>query len=110
MWHYKSNVFRDGERGHECEVLEHHTNAVLPSLAWRVDADRNTCTADRTGVWLIETVQDFHQGALASAIFAQDSVDLAAIDVEVDVVIGQNMGKALGNATKAKVRRWRFYG
>jgi hypothetical protein len=75
-----------------------------------MDADRDTCTTDRTGVWLIEAVQDLHQGALASTIFAQDSVDLSSVDIEIDVVVGQDMRESLGNATKAKIWRRRFCG
>jgi hypothetical protein len=73
-----------------------------------VDADRDALAADRSGVWLIVAIQDLHQGTLARAVFTQDSVDLAPVDIKVNVVISQDMGEALSNATKAKGRWYPF--
>ena len=51
-------------------------------------------------VGLIQPVQDVHQRALASAVLAQQHVDLARLLGKRHVVVGQHAGEALGDAAK----------
>jgi len=52
----------------------------------------------------IEAVEDVHQRRLAGAVFAQQGMDLAWFQRQVDMVIGQNARKSLGNATQFQNR------
>ena len=53
---------------------------------------------------MVVPVQDFHQRALAGAILTEYCVDLAPVHVQIDVVVGENSGKPLGNSAQAQVR------
>ena len=51
-----------------------------------------------------QAVQDAHQGRLACAVLAQEGMDLAAGEVEVDTVVGDEVPETLGDAPKADGR------
>ena len=45
-----------------------------------------------------QAVEDVHERGLAGAVLAQQGVDLARLDVEVDAVVGHDARVALGDA------------
>ena len=92
------DVFEHAERRHQHEVLMHHADAVADRLARRADSDRLAVDADLAGVGLVEAVEDRHQRRLAGAVLADDAVDDAALDDEIDVLVGVNRAEALVDA------------
>ncbi len=46
-------------------------------------------------VGVVETVDDAHQGRLAGAIFADDAVNTAFLNLEVDLLVGVNVAEPL---------------
>ena len=48
----------------------------------------------------VEPVEDVHQRRLAGAVLAEQRVHLARLEVEVDVVVGDDAGEALGDAAQ----------
>ena len=54
------------------------------------DGDRHAVEQDLAGIGGEQPVQDVHQGALAGAVLAEEGVDLARPDVEVDPVVGDD--------------------
>ena len=50
------------------------------------------------GVGMVEAVEDAHERALARAVFAQQGMDFALVQRKIDVVIGHQRAKALGDA------------
>ena len=57
--------------------------------------DRPAVEQDLAGVGLVDARQDLDQGRLAGAVLAEQRMDLAATDVEVDVIERQRRGEAL---------------
>ena len=53
---------------------------------------------DLTLVGAVQAVENPHEGALAGTVLPEKGVDLTASDIEVDVVVGDHPGKALGYA------------
>ena len=51
-------------------------------------------------VGLVEAVEHVHQRGLAGAVLAEQAVDLAGLDREVDVVVGDQVTEALGDAAE----------
>ncbi len=76
----------------------HHADAVADRLARGADAHRLAVDADFAGVGFVEAVEDRHQRRLAGAVLADDAVDDAALDDEVDVLVGVNRAEALVDA------------
>jgi hypothetical protein len=54
---------------------------------------------------VVEPVEDVHERRLAGAVLAEQRVHLAGGHVEVDVVVGQHAGEALGDPAKLQ-NRW----
>ena len=52
-----------------------------------------------------QAVEDVHQGRLAGAVLAEQGVDLARADVEVDVVVRDDARVALGDPAHLERRR-----
>ena len=55
---------------------------------------------DRALVGLVGAVQRLHQRRLAGAVLADDGVDRAAADLEVDAVVGDDAGEALDDVAQ----------
>ena len=70
----------------------------MPSLI-AADGERKSLLfavdEDRALVGLVGAVQRLHQRRLAGAVLADDRVDRAGADLEVDAVVGDDTGKAL---------------
>jgi hypothetical protein len=105
------NVLGHGQGVEEVEVLEHHADAQPARLGRRVAAERRALPEHLAGVRLDHAVDDLHQGALAGAVLAQERVNLARGDLEVDAVVGQHARKALGDPAQLEAgRRGRGFG
>src|SRR5579871_6650805 len=76
-------------------MLVHHPNAVLDRLARRTDAHGLAVDTDFAGVGFVEAVEDRHQRRLARAVLADDAVNDAALDDEINVVVGVDRAEAL---------------
>ncbi len=92
------HVFEHGERRHQHEVLMHHADAMADGFARGTDSDRLAIDADFTSVGFIEAVQNRHQRRFASPIFADNPMDDAAFDDQVDVIVGVNGAEAFIDA------------
>ena len=79
-------------------MLMHHADAVADRLARRGDAHRLAVDANFAGVGLVEAVEDRHQRRFAGAVFADDAMNDAALDAQIDVVVGVNRAESLIDA------------
>ena len=94
------DVFRDGHPVDQAEILMNERD-------WqRIDSgpDRPILKADLARVRLIDARQDFYQRGLARAVLAEQRMDFAASDVEIDVVERERPGEALGEAGDVEQR------
>ncbi len=80
-------------------MLMDHSNPEIDCIIWRSNGDGLSVDEDLPLVWMIHTVQDFHQSAFACAVLTQKSMDLVATNIEVNTVAGKHTGEALGNAS-----------
>ena len=76
----------------------HHAHARGHSVERRTEADRRAAQADFARVRRLQAEQDAHQGCLAGPVLAHHSMDLAALDREVDAVVGDKPAIALDDA------------
>ena len=91
------DVLRDREIGEDHRLLVDGRDAEPLRVLGRGDADRLTVDADLAGVLLLDAGHDLDQGRLAGAVFAEEGVDLAAIERQGDVLEGQSCAELLGN-------------
>ena len=91
--------------GDQREVLVDHAEAGGDRVARRAERHGLAVDADLARVGLVEPGQDVHERALAGAVLAEQGVDLARPQVEVDVVVGDDAGEALDDAAHLDRRR-----
>ena len=98
------DVLGDGQRLEQREMLEHHADAEPARRGGVGDRDRLALPADLAGGRLQRAVEDLDQRRLAGAVLAEERVDLAGLDGEVDVVVGAERGEVLGDADRLERR------
>jgi hypothetical protein len=72
----------------------HHADAFGNCIARGVETHRGAVDLDLAAVGFVETGKYVHQRALARAVFSQQRMNLAALQGEVHMVVGQHTGKA----------------
>ena len=94
-----------GERG----VLEHRGEAAGAGVGRRAELDRPAGHLDHAGVGAEHAAQDLDQRALAGPVGADQPVDLAPLDREVDRAEGHDRPVPLGDLAGAEQRCWDRY-
>ncbi len=77
--------------------------ALIASLG-ELDGHRAIVDQHLALVRLNQPVQDVHQCALARAVLAEQGADLTWLDHQVDVIVGDQVTEALGDATQLKLQ------
>ena len=102
------DVFGDGKHGDQHEVLVHHADALGDGIV-RIE-HRTGLAVDENlaAIGLVEAVEHVHQRGLARAVFAQQGVNLALFQSQIDVVVGEHARESLGDAAcfKSGGRSW----
>ena len=70
--------------------------------------DRLAIDADLAGIGLVEAVEDRHQRRFAGAVLADNAVDRALADRQVDVLVGVDGAEALVDADQLDGGRQRL--
>ena len=78
-------------RRHQREVLVDHPEAGRDRVARASGTPPGRPSMqDLPGVGLVQPVEDVHERALAGAVLAEEGMDLAGREVEVDAVVGDD--------------------
>ena len=91
------DVLGRGEHVDQLEVLVDHADAQIEGVLRRADHDVLSVDRDRALVREIDAGEHVHQRGLAAAVFAQQRQDLAAIDIQPDLVVGHRGAEGLGD-------------
>ena len=94
------DVLGDGEDRDEHEVLVHHADAGRHGVAGAGEVLDVVVEQDLALVGLVQAVEHVHERGLACAVLAEQAVDLAGLDGEVDVVVRDQGTESLGDAAK----------
>ena len=79
-------------------MLEHHADAE-PARGARIgDAHRRAVEEDLPLVGREDAVDHLDEGRFAGAVFAEQRMDFAGLDGQVDIVVGAHAGKRLADA------------
>ena len=97
-----------GDRHHrdQHEVLVDHADPQVDRVARRAHLDRLAVDQDLALVRPVEAVEDVHQRRLPGAVLAEQGVNLAAAQVEVDLVVRDHAREALRDALQ--LEEWRL--
>ena len=76
-------------------MLVNHADAVRKRILRRTDDDRLTVDEDLARIREIDARDHVHQRGLAAAVLTEDGEDLAAVDLQADVVVGDDAAEGL---------------
>ena len=94
----KEDVVGDGEDRNQHEMLVDHADPARDRIGRAADRDGAPVERDLTFVGRGQPVQDVHQGRLPGAVLAEERVDLAGPDLEVDPIVCDDAGISLRDA------------
>jgi hypothetical protein len=86
-------------------VLVDHADPGGHGVAGTGELHRLAVHQDATLVGAQQAEQHVHQGGLAGAVLAQQGVDLAGLDHQVDAVVGGEGPEPLGDALELELHR-----
>ena len=101
----KKDVFRDREMRNEVELLIDHADAERQRVARAPDLDSPSVDPNVAGVLRVGTAEDLHQRRLPCAVFAEQHVDGARLQRQVDAVERDDTGKCLTDPPHLEDRR-----
>ena len=96
--HAQQHVLGHGQRRHRHQVLVDHADPSVDGLARAEPRHLLAIDLHRPGVGAHRAEDDVHQGALPGAVLAEEGVDLAAEELQIDGVVGGHRVEALGDA------------
>ena len=103
------DVLGDRQDGNEHEVLVDHADPAIDRIRRAGDRDGRAVEQDLALIRGRQPVKDVHEGALAGTVLAEQGVNLAGPDVEVDPVVGEDARIALRDAAHLE-REWFYRG
>ena len=101
------DILPDRERRDQAEVLENHADPETARRARGVDRRIAAGDYERAGVGPVIAIKDLAERALARAILAEQSDNLARDDGEFGDVVGEQRAEALDDASGLDERRHR---
>ena len=93
----ENNVLRRGQDIDELEMLVDHADAEIKRVLRRADDDLLVVDEDLPLIRKIYAGEHVHERGLAAAVFAEQGEDLAAIDVQPDLVVCDDRTEGLRN-------------
>jgi hypothetical protein len=60
---------------------------------------------DLPGIRTVESIEDFHEGALSRAVLPQESMDSPAVNIQVHLIIGFHCPEGLADSSQGKEGR-----
>ncbi len=97
----EEDVFLHGKMGGEVEFLVDHGDAGAACVHGVLGLEVEAVEVDGAGVGGMGAGEDLHEGALAGAVFADQGVNLAGLDGEVDATKGLGGAESLADAGEA---------
>ncbi len=104
----EKDVLGDGQFRRDTELLMHHADAGGKRIAGRAEMDLPAFDAHASGIGRVDAGDDFHHRALASAVLAGETMDLAGVQREVDIPKRLDAAKRLRNVSQFEQRHRGF--
>ena len=99
------DVLRHGERRNKHEVLMDHADAERDRVARSHDPHLASADADRSAVRPVEAIQHVHERRLPGTVLADERVDLALPNGQVDALQRLQVAEAFGDPPHLEKRR-----
>ena len=94
----QEEILLDRQLRHQAELLEHRTDPHHPRRVRREANEAASAKFELAGVGSESAGDDVDQGRFAGAVLAEQHMDLASPQVEIDIVQRQHAGEALGDS------------
>ena len=100
--HAQHNVFGGGKQIHQLEVLMNHADFQVKGVLRGADDHFLPALKDLALIREVDAGDHVHQGGLAAAVLTENGQDLTLVHIQVNIVVGHNAAKPLGNAAHAE--------
>jgi hypothetical protein len=101
----QEQVIHHRELRDHVELLVNNGNTERLGVAGRADRDGLAVDENAASICAIRAREDFHQGRLTCAVLADEGVNLAARDGEIDAVEHPNRAERLADAFHRRFHR-----
>ena len=101
----QKDVLGDREMRDEIQLLVNHPDTEIAGRPRAADVHRLAIEADLAGILAVGAAENFHQRRLAGAVLAEQHVDVAGVERQVDVVERDDAGERLADAAHLEHRR-----
>ncbi len=98
------DILRDREVGDDGELLVHHADPGIERIAGRMELHVLAVDQHPPSIGRVHAGDDLHHGGLAGAVLADQAVDLAFAQLEIDVAQGRDAAEGLRDALHAQAR------
>ena len=96
----KHHVLCDSEDGNQHEVLVNHPDPSRHCVAGPFELLNDTVKNDVSFFGRVETVQDVHERRFTRSVFTQKRMNLARVDHEINVVVGDERSESFGDSAE----------
>src|ERR1700733_889816 len=100
----EKDILGHGQFRSDDEFLMHHADARRPGIARRSEMDFLSVDTHGSGISRMDTGDDLHHRAFASAVLAGETMDLAGVQREVDIPKRLDAAKRLRNVSQFEQR------
>ena len=94
----EEDIGGDVEIVENVELLMDEGDAEAHRIVDVLDLDGFVGKDDFSGVGLVDAAEDFHQGRLASAVFAAQADDFGLADIEIDIIERDDARESFGDS------------
>ena len=102
----EKQIVADRHRRHQAQLLENHGDAGVKTGARRGRDQRLAAHQDRALIGPMNAEQHFHQGRFAGAVLPEQGMDLASVDLEIDIAQHCVGAEPLDDAASASTESW----
>ncbi|MCY1360445.1 hypothetical protein D9M69_470720 [compost metagenome] len=104
--HGQGDVLCHAQGFEQRKMLEYHADSQTPGLGRIAQAHPLTLPDHLAGIGVGNAVDDLHQRAFARTVFAEQGMDLARGNGQVDGIVGQAAGVAFCDSAQLQARNW----
>ena len=102
------DVLRRGKHVYQLEMLVNHADAAGKGVLGVPDGDLPPIHQNLSLVRIVDAGNHIHEGGLAAAVFSQQGENLAAVQGQADVVVGDDSAEPLGDVPELNGRKLGF--
>ncbi len=100
----EGDVLDQAQFGREGEVLMHNADPVGERIGRFGEVRRLTIDGNRAAVWLVQAAEQREQGRFTGAVFPEQRVNFAGVELERNRIVGKHRSEPFGDPARLQHR------